>query len=237
MSQISPKRSLPDVGVIVPSGGRGERAGDGPPKQFRAIAGVPMLLRSLEAFLAFDEVREIVVPLPEDYLDQPPAWLAAVLSDRVHTVKGGATRAASVHNGFLALSPSRNIILIHDAARPFVNRDTVWRIIEKVAAGLSAIAATPVRDTLKRSGEEGVILETVDRTGLWQAQTPQGFPRDVLARSYGDMMRSKDTLHATDEASLVEQAGFAVHLVEDSTTNFKVTTREDFALANAIARE
>lgn len=195
-----------------------------------------MLLRSIRAFLGVDEVAEVVVPLPAEYYRDPPAWLEAALTGRVRAVSGGETRAASVRNGFVALSPSRSIILIHDAARPFVRRETVVRIIEKVSGGVSAIAAAPVGDTLKRSDADGVIVETIDRRGMWRAQTPQGFPRDVLARSYDEALRLNGTLNATDEASLVERAGYPVHIVEDTSTNFKVTTREDFVLANALAQ-
>lgn len=195
-----------------------------------------MLLRSIRAFLSLDEVAEIVVPLPKEFLHAPPAWLAAIYSERVHAVNGGSTRAASVHNGFMALSSSRSIILIHDAARPFVSRDVIARVISKAASGISAIAAAPVRDTLKRSDSRGTIIETVERALMWQAQTPQGFPREVLTRSYDEALRGSETLSVTDEANLVERAGFEVHVVEDETTNFKVTTREDFALANALAQ-
>lgn len=195
-----------------------------------------MLLRSVRAFLSVSEVREIVIPLPAEYLDSIPAWLDAICRDRVHAVAGGDTRATSVRRGFEVLSSACHIVLVHDAARPFVSRATIDQIVEKTRKGVSAIAAVPVRDTLKRTDASHTIIETVSRDGMWQAQTPQGFPRDVLVRAYAHAAEG-DAVAITDEASLVERAGFPVHVVPDSTTNIKVTTREDFVLANALAQQ
>ncbi len=236
MSPNSGSGSPSDVGVVIAAGGRGERVGGQGLKQLRAIAGVPMLLRAVRPFARHPRVREIVTPLPGDILADPPEWLRDIDGGRVRLVEGGETRAISVFCGVDALSASCSIVLVHDAARPFVRLDTVDAVIDCVAAGTSAIAAIPVSDTLKRADDSGTRIDaTVDRTGLWRAQTPQGFPRSVLQRAYADGAWKSAGPEATDEAAMVEQAGFPVSLVLDSPVNIKVTTPEDFLIAEALA--
>ena len=222
-----------DVGVVIAAGGRGERAGTTVPKQFREIAGIPMLLRAIRPFAAHPRVADIVVPLPADIVADPPEWLSDLVGDRLQTVAGGDTRAASVALGVAALSEECTAVLVHDAARPFVSPDTVNAIIELVTAGTCAIAAVPVSDTIKRSDPDGErVLETVRRDGLWRAQTPQGFPREALGQAYAHQELSA---LATDEAALVEAVGIPVALVRDTATNIKVTGPEDFVVAEALA--
>ncbi|MDH5643251.1 MAG: 2-C-methyl-D-erythritol 4-phosphate cytidylyltransferase [Gemmatimonadota bacterium] len=224
-----------NVGVVVPAGGLGVRAGTVGPKQFREVGGVPMLKRALLPFLESDQVLEIVVPLPDEFIGAPPDWLQEMTNERVKLVAGGSTRGKSVAKGVKALSEACVTVLIHDAARPFVSKETIEAVIEKARSGRVAIAAVPVRDTLKRSDANNeLILETVDRANLWQAQTPQGFPRNILSEMYHLEIDPEFAL--TDEAALAEAAGHAVHIVPDSTTNFKVTLPEDFVLAEALCR-
>lgn len=207
--------------------------GTAEPKQFLEIAGVPMLLRSIRPFVQLEAVGEIVVPVPRGILDRPPPWLAEAAVGRVRLVSGGASRADSVRLGVKALSPSCAVVLVHDAARPFVEAATIEAVIEVVRTGVSAVAAVPVSDTLKKADERGAVIQTVDRRGLWRAQTPQGFPYDILNEVYD---RVGDALSATDEATLIERAGYAVTIVRDSTRNFKITTTDDLALAGALAQ-
>lgn len=229
------RNSSPDIGVVIAAGGSGERVGSTIPKQFREIAGVPMLLRAIRPFAAHTLVAEIVIPLPLDVLANLPGWLSDLVGDRLRIVAGGKTRAASVASGVAALSPSCTGLLIHDAARPFVGTDIVNAIIERVRGGACAIAAVPVSDTIKRSDPDGEqILETVRREGLWCAHTPQGFPRQVLERAYAEAQAS---FNATDEAALVEALGIPVELIRDSTTNMKVTSPEDLVIAEALASQ
>ncbi len=229
------RNSSPDIGVVIAAGGSGERVGSALPKQFREIAGVPMLLRAIRPFAAHPLVAEIVIPLPPVVLASPPGWLSDLVGDRLRIVAGGKTRAASVACGVATLSPSCTGLLIHDAARPLVGTDIVNAIIERVRRGTCAIAAVPVSDTIKRSDPDGEqILETVRREGLWCAHTPQGFPRQVLQRAYAEAQPSFD---ATDEAALVEALGIPVELIRDSTTNMKVTSPEDLVIAEAIASQ
>jgi 2-C-methyl-D-erythritol 4-phosphate cytidylyltransferase len=236
MSPTSPAGSPPDVGVVIPAAGRGDRAGAGEPKQFRPIAGVPMLLRAIRPFAAHPRVAEIVVALPALWAHKPPSWLAEVAGGRLRVVSGGQTRTESVLSGIAALSTACTVILIHDAARPLVSADTVDAVIRAASNGTGAVAAIPVADTLKRADAAGErISSTVDRAGLWRAQTPQGFPRAQIEAGYRHWRDHGAPPDVTDDAALVEAAGFAVTLVPDRSTNLKVTTVDDFAIAEALA--
>ncbi len=233
MCPTSPTNSLPDVGVLIPAAGRGERFG-GEPKQFRPIAGVPMLLRSLRPFAKHPRVNEIIVALPPEWAAAPPHWLGSVAGHRLRLVAGGATRGDSVRAALGALSEDCRIVLIHDAARPLVSAETVEAVIS-VACETGAVPAVPVTDTLKRvQHDSDAIVATVDRSGLWRAHTPQGFPRDMLQRAYRAVGPERWSTF-TDEASLVEAAGFPVRLVPDSCYNLKVTTAQDLMIAELLA--
>jgi len=223
----------PDVGVLIPAAGSGERAGGGEPKQFRLLAGIPMLLRSLRPFAQHPRVGHIVIALPGAAAEDPPGWLRDIQGERVAVVPGGATRSESVRSALQALDPACSIVLVHDAARPFVSVATIDAVID-AASDMGAVPAVPVSDTLKRAdGQTLRVVETVPRTGLWQAQTPQGCPRSMLEEAYRQGERAEAAAF-TDEAALLEAAGFPVRLVPDDPSNLKITTPYDLALADAI---
>jgi 2-C-methyl-D-erythritol 4-phosphate cytidylyltransferase len=232
MSPNSPVASPPDVGVLLAAGGRGVRAGAGEPKQFRPLGGVPMLLRAIRPFAQHPAVREIVVALPAPFATEPPSWLGEITGGSLKLVEGGETRAASVRAALEALDPRCSLVLVHDAARPFVSPETIAAVIGVAARGVAVVPGIAVCDTLKRVTEgTSQVVETVDRQDLWRAQTPQGFPREML-----DQVVARGELAGpfTDEAALVEAAGFPVELVPDRPSNIKVTSPEDFALAEAM---
>jgi len=228
-----PPDSPPDVGVLIPAAGRGERAGTGVPKQFRAIAGIPMLLRSIRPFAQHPRVRMIVVALPSESASTPPDWLAPLCGDRLRIVAGGATRAESVRRALAALPEECDLVLVHDAARPFVSQGEIDDVIAAAEQGTGAVAAVPVSDTLKQSADGRHVVATAPRAGLWRALTPQGFPRLLFEKAYA---AAGEAAAATDDASLVEAAGGTVVLVPGRTTNMKVTTPDDFAMAEALGR-
>ena len=230
----SPGDSRPDAGVVVVAAGAGVRAGPGEPKQFRPILGVPMLLRALRPFTSHPDVGQVVVVLPAGFETRPPEWLAKLVGDRLGLVAGGATRAQSVRAGLGALPPHVVVVLVHDAARPFVTRETIDGVLAKARAGLGAVAAIPVSDTVKDVEQER-ITRTVARERLWRAQTPQGFPRVMIERAYAGLANGDAA--PTDDAELCERAGFPVEVVPDSPYNLKVTTADDFRVAEALARE
>jgi 2-C-methyl-D-erythritol 4-phosphate cytidylyltransferase len=227
-----------DVGVVVVAAGRGERMGGGLAKQFRPLAGVPILLRAVRPFLAHPEVVEVVAVLPAAQALSPPPWFAEVSGERLRAVAGGEARMDSVEAGLAALAPSCGIVLVHDGARPFPEPAVIDAVIAAARRGTGAIAAIAVSDTLKESIAPGGnghprILRTVPRGALWRAQTPQGFPRPMLAEAFAGARAAGFT--GTDEAALVERAGGTVVLVPDVATNLKVTTPDDLRLAEALA--
>ena len=231
----SPSGSPPDVGVVVVAAGSGLRAGPGELKQFRPILGVPLLLRALRPFTSHPEVTQVVVAVPKEVADRPPEWLARLAGERLALVSGGTTRAESVRAGLRALTQAARLVLVHDAARPFVGRETVDAVIARARTGVGAAAAVPVSDTIKEVVSANQIARTVARDGLWRAQTPQGFPRAMLEDAYARL--DGGSLAPTDDAELCERAGFRVEVVADTPQNFKVTTSEDFRIAEALARE
>ena len=230
-----PAVSQPDVGVVVVAAGAGVRAGPGEPKQFRPILGVPMLLRALRPFTSHPEVLHVVVALPPAYVERPPEWLGKLRGDRLTLVAGGAQRADSVRAGLAALPPDAAVILVHDAARPFVGRGTIDVVIGRARAGVGAVAAVPLNDTVKEVVEEHRITRTVAREHLWRAYTPQGFPRAMIDQAYSALRA--DGPAPTDDAEVCERAGLPVEVVTDSPHNVKITTTDDFRLAEALARE
>ena len=237
----SPVASRPDVGVVVVAAGAGVRAGPGEPKQFRPILGVPMLLRALRAFIGHPEVRQVVVVLPPAYAERPPEWLGKLRGERLGFVPGGAQRADSVRAGVQALPPDATVVLVHDAARPFVSRGTIDAVIARARAGVGAIAAVPTSDTLKEVATANQltprVTRTVDRDRIWRAQTPQGFPREMLLAAYAQLGAASNGGAPSDDAEVCERAGYPVELIPDSPYNFKVTTADDFRIAEALARE
>jgi 2-C-methyl-D-erythritol 4-phosphate cytidylyltransferase len=221
-----------DVGVVIVAGGSGTRAGDGELKQFRWVAGKPMLLHSVQTFMARPDVGTVVVVLPAQYAGDPPPWLFQCDVDRLLVSLGGRTRSESVANGLDDLPDEAEVVLVHDAARPLVGAATIDRVVSAVRAGRSAIAALPVVDTLKQVDHDGRIVATVSRDNLWRAQTPQGFPRRVLVDAH---RRAKaDRIEATDDAALLERLGIHVEVVQGSERALKVTDAGDFARVDAL---
>lgn len=217
------------VCAILAAGGRGIRLGGGVPKQLRALGGSTMLEVSARALLASPLVRQLVVALPAEALDSPPAHAVAALGAIV--VAGGQRRQDSVALAFAAVPADADVVLVHDAARPFVSPAVVERVARAAATAGAAIAAVSVHDTVKvtTEGREGrVITGTIDRSTVFLAQTPQGFRRDVLAKA---VALGQTGVIATDEAMLAEQTGVAVHVVEGDVTNRKITTDDDWAFA------
>jgi len=226
--------SRPDVGVVIVAAGAGVRAGPGEPKQFRPILGVPMLLRALRPFTSHPAVGRVVIALPAGFEARPPEWLGKLVSERLTLVAGGATRPQSVHAGLRALPEGAGVVLVHDGARPFVSREIIDAVIAKARAGVGAVAAVPLHDTVKEVVTGNRITKTVSRERLWRAQTPQGFPRNMIEQAYRQLTNGDAS---TDDAALCERAGLPVEVVPDSSYNLKVTTADDFRFAEALARE
>jgi 2-C-methyl-D-erythritol 4-phosphate cytidylyltransferase len=232
------------VGAIVVAAGRGVRFGSETPKQFHSIAGVPIVLRALRHFTSHPEVAHVVLVLPPEHAAHPPAFLSDVsagsassAASGLSVVPGGLHRGDSVRSGLAALTPECMFVLVHDGARPFVDRSVMDRVIEFARRGEGAVPAVRLSDTLKEvtPNDPSRIARTRPRAHLWRAQTPQAFPRAILEQAYA---RAAQTGHrATDDAALVEAMGVTVRLVPDSSRNIKITTPEDLALGELLAGE
>ena len=216
------------VSAIIAAGGAGRRVGGGTPKQMLDIGGGTILQHSAAAFLQHPLVSQVVLVLPLEFMTVAiPFSLESAQPPDVRMVPGGPRRQDSVANAFDEVSPSADIVLIHDAARPFVSADLITRTIEAASAHGAAIAALQSRDTVKRVAG-GVITETIARETVYLAQTPQGFRRDVLAAA---VAVGRSGVEATDEAALAERAGHAVHVVDGDPGNVKITTADDLVSA------
>lgn len=223
------------VTAIIAAGGTGRRLGGAMPKQMLVLDGRSILEHSVEAFSAHPAIAETIVVLPPDLAMAPPSWLGA-RAPRVRVVAGGERRQDSVANGFDAADPGADVLLVHDAARPFVTAAVITRVIDAAAAHGAAIAAIPVSDTVKRAEQrrdDSVVVETIPRDALYLAQTPQGFARDVLRDA---VALGRSGVEATDEAMLAERAGYSVRLVDGARSNVKITTAEDFEAASRRGR-
>jgi 2-C-methyl-D-erythritol 4-phosphate cytidylyltransferase len=197
------------------------------------VAGKPMLLHSLQLFQLRADVAIVVVVLPRAYAGDPPPWLFQCDIDRLLVSTGGRDRAESVYNGLEDMPEEVEYVLVHDAARPLVTGDAIDRVVTAARTGVGAVAGLPVVDTLKRVDGDGRVTETVDRAMLWRAQTPQGFPREMLERAHLDARRAR--VSATDDAALCERLGLPVVMVRGSDRALKVTEEADFALADALS--
>ncbi len=222
-----------DVGVILVAAGSGSRTGSKELKQFRWIAGKPMLLHSIQTFQARADVAMVVCVLPREHVGDPPPWIFQSDADRLLISLGGRERSESVANGLEDLPSECEIVVIHDAARPLVTTETIGRVIDEARKGNGAVAGLPVIDTLKRVDSSGKVIETVDRFDIWRAQTPQAFPRKVIERAHREA-READRI-ATDDAALCEQIGLPVVVVRGSERALKITEENDFALAEALS--
>jgi 2-C-methyl-D-erythritol 4-phosphate cytidylyltransferase / 2-C-methyl-D-erythritol 2,4-cyclodiphosphate synthase len=235
MAMLLPAWQAPDAGLVSPpmascialvvAAGRGTRLGASLPKQYLPLAGKPLLRHSLEALAAHPAIDDMrVVYHPDDSAHYEAASRGL---DILPPVPGGAARQDSVRLGLeslAALKPAR--VLIHDGARPFLDGGIIDRVLAALDAAPGAIPALALRDTVKR-GADGRVVETLDRSALWRAQTPQGFHYDAILAAHQAAAGSE----LSDDAAVAERAGLTVRLVAGSESNFKVTTAEDLAAA------
>lgn len=225
--------------VVVPAAGVGQRLGGKLAKQYQLLHGVAMLERTLQQLRRVPGVAGIVVVLAE----HDPHWATLSLSSEplFHTVIGGATRAQSVMAGIdyvLQQADEKSWVMVHDAARPLVAISDIQRLVDAVynSGATGGLLATPVQDSLKRADDYATVEQSVDRAGLWQAQTPQLFRVGELHGALQSAMQSNDNI-ITDESSAMEIAGHDPLLVEALQANFKITRTVDWQIATALLRE
>ena len=217
--------------AVIVAAGRGERLGGDRPKAFAKLNGRALLAESLERLEASDLVDSIVIVAPEGW-EEPTILLAEELgAAKVSaSVSGGATRTESVRAGVAEVPEEALVVLVHDAARPFLPGDVIERVLAPLGEGWDgAVPALPVADTLKRAGPDGAVAETVDRSSLYAVQTPQAFLADVLRKALAG-----DVEDASDCAALVEAQGGRVKLVDGDRRLVKVTTAEDLAFVASL---
>ena len=219
------------VTAIIAAGGVGRRVGAAVPKQMLEIGGRTILERSIAAFASHPAVKEVIVALPAEIAAAPPAW--AHIGASISIVAGGLRRQDSVAAAFDHVAPSSDVVLVHDAARPFVSAALIDRCIEVAFRYGSAVAALPASDTVKRVAHDAGAMRveaTLPRESIYLAQTPQAFTRDVLSAA---VALGRSGVEGTDEAALAERAGHVVRVVEGEPGNMKITTAEDLAAARS----
>jgi 2-C-methyl-D-erythritol 4-phosphate cytidylyltransferase len=220
--------------AIVVAAGKGTRLGGNRPKQFLELAGVPVIVHTLEQFERSKQINEVITVLPaEDTAGFESLARRFDLKKAVRAVAGGATRAQSVRNGLDAISDA-DIVAVHDGVRPFVTPEEIDEVVQAAKKSGAAILTAPVADTIKRVDGERVV-ETISRAELRRAFTPQCFGFDILKRAYDQLDAFESSgIEITDESMLVERLGVSVVTVEGSARNIKITNEADLAIANRL---
>ena len=222
-------------GAVIVAAGHGTRFGR--PKQLVELAGKPMIAWSIEAFATMPEIAELIVVTEPEFVERVEAVVhPRVRHATVQVVRGGPDRQASVERGLAALSDDVAAVLVHDGARPLVRTSDVRAGMRVVRPGTASLLATPVVDTVKYADDDGKVTRTLDRASLWAAQTPQFATARDLRRAHAEAQR-RGQPPATDDAALLERAGFDVVIVESSPENFKVTLPGDLVRAETLLRD
>jgi len=229
------------VSVIVVAAGGSTRFGDKENKVFAKLDGQPLFLRALQLFVNREDVCQTILAVAPADMDQMKSKFGANIGFMgVKLVQGGAERHESVANGLAQVSDQAELVAVHDAARVCVAADWIDKVFAAAAKTGAAIPVVPVTSTLKRLGKDGAVTETVPRTGLYMAQTPQVFRKDLITQAYARLKEEGlDLLGGaapTDDAQIATAAGVAVSTVEGDPRNIKITTKADIPLAGAVLK-
>lgn len=225
------------VAAIIPAAGSGLRMGLPAPKQFLELGGIPVLIHTLRVFQQIGAIGHIIVVVPQESCSVTRDLVLHYQLDKIDAViAGGKERQDSVFAGLEILPAEVELVLVHDGVRPFVPVSVVENCLLEAEKSGAAMAAVPVKDTLKSVSSRNVIMDTVDRSGVWQAQTPQAASKSLLKKAYNAAAAEKNFV-ATDEAGLLQLIGQPVKVVEGSELNIKITRAEDLVLAKAILME
>lgn len=226
---------MPKVAIIIPAAGAGKRFGGNVKKPFAQLDNRPVFIRAIELFINREDVCQTILTVsPEDYDVVKEKYAANIMFMGIKLVKGGAERFESVRLALEALDDEAELVCIHDAVRPCVLESWIDGVFAEAAKSGAAILAAPLSGTIKRVAESGVIDETVSREGLYEAQTPQVFKRDVLLKAYADL---PDGFNPTDDAQVVEKSSHGVSIVQADHRNIKITAPGDMPLAAALLKE
>lgn len=218
------------VGVVIPAAGQGKRMGTKESKQFLLFHQKPIFLHTIEVFDDHPEIDEIVVVVRGTEIERTKRLIEEQGIKKVSkVVAGGRERQESVFLGLKEITT--DLVLVHDAVRPFVTKKAVTRLISEIRDYDAAILAVPMKDTVKKV-EQNCVFGTLQRNQLWSVQTPQGFRRELLMKAHIEAEKNND--FATDDSALVEKLGVNVRVVDGEYTNIKITTPEDLIFAEAI---
>lgn len=224
--------------AVIVAAGEGARMGEGVPKAFRPLHGKPLLIYSVEAFSAVDGIEQIVVVVPEGMTDYADSEVLEGLEtrSRFSVTVGGASRQESVLNGLESLAGETRLVAVHDAARPLIRPGYITGLLGACDAGCDGVVpALEIVDTVKLSLDKSTVAETVDRQGLYRAQTPQIFQYNKLLAAH--KQAREQGLRASDDSQIMEKYGAKVKLYPGEQRNIKVTFADDIALAEALLRE
>lgn len=221
-----------DYYVVIPAAGKGKRMKAGMNKVLLELEGRPLIIHTLAVFESDTFCKGIVLSVhPEERVEFKQLLTAHQITKVCALADGGKERQHSVYSGLKVLPPESDIVLVHDGARPFITKETITMLVDSARNTGAAIAAVPVKDTIKKA-ESGAVSETVDRASLWSVQTPQAFQKAVLLAA--QRKAEEEKFLGTDESSLVERTGYPVQIVESDYDNIKLTTPEDLYFARAI---
>jgi 2-C-methyl-D-erythritol 4-phosphate cytidylyltransferase len=225
----------PKVSVIIPAAGAGKRFGGDVKKPFAQLDNRPVFIRAIELFINRDDVCQTILTVsPADYDVVKEKYAANIMFMGIKLVKGGDERFQSVQAALEHVDEAAEYLCIHDAVRPCVLDTWIDKVFTEATKSGAAILAAPLAGTIKRASQAGVIEETVPRSGLFEAQTPQVFKKDLLLQAYADL---PDDLAPTDDAEVVERTGHPVAIVTSDHRNIKITSPGDMSLAAALVKE
>lgn len=221
--------------MIIPAAGSGERMQRATPKPFIGLAGRPILEHTLLRFLQLEGLGQVIIATSAENIARSEALLGSLLGDRLSwsCIEGGSERQYSIRNALQKVDDAE-LVLVHDAVRPFVSSKAIGRCCDAAEKYGAAVLGMPAKDTIKKVDEKGMVTETPDRNALWQIQTPQVFKTDLLKKAY--RLAAKQNYFGTDDASLVEWIGKRVQVVEGNRDNIKITYPQDLEYAKILLK-
>lgn len=219
--------------LIIPAAGSGRRMQKEMPKPYLEVKGVSILERTLRPFILLNGLQQVVVATSEEFLGVAQQILDDVFPSKVEAkaIAGGEERQDSIYNALQTVG-AVDLVLVHDAVRPFVQRSHVEQCCQIADQFGAAVLGIPAKDTIKRVTEEQIVQETPDRSSMWQTQTPQVFRKELIVEGYEDAVNNG--FLGTDDASLIERLSKPVKMVKGSRSNFKITYPIDLELAKLI---
>ena len=225
------------LAVIIPAAGSGSRMGSRLPKPFILLNGIPILERTIRAFLSLEDLSQIIISTSPEWRKEVEGIFEKIVNHNVklNMVEGGSERQFSIMNAIHSIDENIELVAVHDAVRPFISPDLVRECCANARDLGGAIIAVPAKDTIKEVGETQVIENTPNRSKLWQAQTPQIFRKSVFIDMYTSA--ANEGFVGTDDSSLAERYGIRVGVVEGDRRNLKITYPIDLKIAELILKE